>query len=184
MRDTDETKKDRTKDLHPSIKSMIENASATKRDKAGELGENFLSLYNSKTHGGLDIQLHQLFEDADMGDVGFAEGVSTNIRAGIFTRIQKSAPGPFSPFSFSEETTLSTNSKKDRSLLLKIYSLTKGGLIKSVDDVMLTLMGLIWRTQRMGLKGEHQVKLSRNSFWQVVKPQKFNFFFEKQYEPI
>ena len=28
------------------------------------------------------------------------------------------------------------------------------------DDVMLTLMGLIWRTQRMGLKGEHQVKLS------------------------
>jgi len=61
MRDTDETKKDRTKDLHPSIKSMIENASATKRDKAGEVGENFLSLYNSKTHGGLDIQLHQLF---------------------------------------------------------------------------------------------------------------------------
>ena len=28
------------------------------------------------------------------------------------------------------------------------------------NDVMLTLMGLIWRTQRMGLKGEHQVKLS------------------------
>jgi len=113
---------------------MIENASAIKCDKVGELGETF-SLYNSKIHGGLDIQLHQLFEDADMGDVGFAEGVSTNIRAGIFTRIQKSAPGPFSPFSFSKETMLSTNSKKDRSLLLKIYSLTKGGLIKSVDDV-------------------------------------------------
>ncbi len=28
------------------------------------------------------------------------------------------------------------------------------------DDVILTLMGLIWRTQRMGLKGEHQVKMS------------------------
>jgi len=132
---TAETKKDRTKDLHPSIKSMIENASATKRDKAGELGENFLSLYNSKTHGGLDIQLHQLFEDAGMGDIVFAEGVSTNMWAGIFTQIQKLAPGPFSPFSFSEETVLSTNSEKDRSLLLEIYSSTKGGLIKSIDDV-------------------------------------------------
>ncbi len=87
-RDADETKKDRTKDRHPSIKSMIENASAIERDKAGELGENFLSLYNSKTHDGLDIQLHQLFEDAGTGDVGFAEEVSTNIWAGIFTRIK------------------------------------------------------------------------------------------------
>jgi hypothetical protein len=35
-----------------------------------------LSLYNSKTHGGLDIQLHRLFdEDTGMGDVGFAKGV-------------------------------------------------------------------------------------------------------------
>ena len=34
-RDADETKKDRTKDLQPSIKLMIENASATERDKRG-----------------------------------------------------------------------------------------------------------------------------------------------------
>jgi hypothetical protein len=134
-RDADETKKDRTKDLHPSIKLMIKNASVTERDKAGELGENFLSLYNSKTHGGLEIQLHQLFEDAGMGDIGFAKGVSMNMWAGIFTQIQKLAQGPFSPFSFSKETALSTNSKKDRSLLLKIYSSTKGVLIKSIDDV-------------------------------------------------
>ena len=31
------------------------------------------------------------------------------------------------------------------------------------DDVMLTLMGLIWRTQKMGLKGEHQVKWSTST---------------------
>ena len=54
-KDVDEIKKDRTKDLHTSIKMMIKNASAIERDKAGELGENFLSLYNSKTHHGLDI---------------------------------------------------------------------------------------------------------------------------------
>jgi hypothetical protein len=55
--------------------------------------------------------------------------------AGIFTRTQKSTPGAFSPFSFSEQTVLSTKSDKDRSLLLEIYSSTKGGLIKSIDDV-------------------------------------------------
>jgi hypothetical protein len=71
------TKKDRTKDLHPSIKMMIENASAIKHNKVGELSKNFLSLYNSKRHGSLDNQLHQLFEDAGMGDIFFAKGVLT-----------------------------------------------------------------------------------------------------------
>jgi hypothetical protein len=47
-KDQDETKKDRTKDLHPSIMSMIKNASETKRDKAGELCKNFISLNNNK----------------------------------------------------------------------------------------------------------------------------------------
>jgi hypothetical protein len=73
------------------------------------LGENSLSLYNSKTHGGLDIQLPQLFKDAGMGDICFAKGVSMNMWAGIFTRIQKSAPGPFSP---------SLSAKRHRSLLI------------------------------------------------------------------
>jgi len=40
---------------YPSIKMMIKNVSTIKCNKAGELGENFLSLYNSKTHWGLDI---------------------------------------------------------------------------------------------------------------------------------
>jgi hypothetical protein len=61
-----------------------------------------------KTHGGLDIELHQLFEDKGMGGIGFAEGVATNIWAGIFMRTQKSTPGAFSPFSFSEQTALSS----------------------------------------------------------------------------
>jgi hypothetical protein len=66
-KDLGKIKRDRTKDLHPSIKMMIENASAIKHCEAGELSKNFLSLYNSKTHGSLDIQLPQLFEDVGMG---------------------------------------------------------------------------------------------------------------------
>ncbi len=50
-------KKDRTKDLPPTIKNMIENDSATERDKPGELCGKILSLDNSKMHGGLDIKL-------------------------------------------------------------------------------------------------------------------------------
>lgn len=50
-------------------------------------------------------------------------------------RVQKSAPGPFSPFSFDEATAISDSSENDRSLILEIYTLTKGGLIKSIDDV-------------------------------------------------
>ncbi len=134
-KDLDKIKKDRIKDLHPSIKMMIENASAIQCDKVRKLSQNSLSLCNSKTHSDLDIQLHQLFKDADMGDLIFAEGVSTNMLAGIFTRVQNLAPGPFFPFSFSKATAISSNSKKDRSLLLEIYSSTKGGLIKSIDDV-------------------------------------------------
>jgi hypothetical protein len=68
-KESNKVEKDRTKDLHPSIKNMIENASATKQDKLGELCKKVLSLYNSKTHGGLDIQLHQLFNDIRMGNV-------------------------------------------------------------------------------------------------------------------
>ncbi len=81
-KDLDKIKKDRMKDLYPSIKIVIKNASAIKRDKAGKLNQIFLSLYNSKTQGSLDIQLHQLFKDVGMGDINFAKGVSSNMQLG------------------------------------------------------------------------------------------------------
>jgi hypothetical protein len=114
---------------------MIKNASATKREKAGELCKNFVLHYNSKTHGGLDIQLHQLFDNVGMEDITFAEGVPTNIGAENLTRGHKSAPGPFSQFSFSEMKAISGKNDKDRSLLIEICSSTKGGLMKNVDKI-------------------------------------------------
>jgi hypothetical protein len=115
---------------------MIKNALATERDKLGELCEKILSLYNSKANGGLDIQLHQLFDNVRMGNVTFAEGISTNIWAGILTRIHKSAPGLFSSFFlFSEMKGIGGDNNNDRSLLIEIFSLAKGGLMKSMDKV-------------------------------------------------
>ena len=134
-KEADEVKKDRTKDLDPSVRQMIENASATEKDQAGELCQDFISLFNSKTHGGFDIKLHQLFENDGMREVVFAEGVATNLWAGLFKRTHKSAPGAFSPFSFSEMKPLSSNDSKDRSLLIDIFSGQKGGLMRNLDDV-------------------------------------------------
>jgi hypothetical protein len=74
-KDQDEGKKERTKDLHHLIKSMIKNASTAKRDKVGELCKDFLALYNSKINRGLDIKLCQLFKNDKMGEVIFSKGM-------------------------------------------------------------------------------------------------------------
>jgi hypothetical protein len=134
-KETDEVKKDRTKDLDPSVKQMIENASATEKDEAGELCKYFISLYNGKTHGGFDIKLHQLFKNDRMREVVFAKGVTTNLWAGIFKRSHKSVPGAFSPFSFSKMKPLSSSDSKDRLLLIDIFLRQKGGLMRNLDDV-------------------------------------------------
>ena len=114
---------------------MIENALATKKDEAGELCKDFISLYNSKNHGGFGIKLHQLFENDGMREVVFAKGVVTNLWAGIFKRSHKSVPGAFSPFSFSEMKPLSSSNSKDRLLLIDIFLGQKGGLMRNLDNV-------------------------------------------------
>jgi hypothetical protein len=61
--------------------------------------------------------------------------VFTNFWVRNFGRVHKSAPGAFSPFSFSKIQPLSTNKDKDRSLLLDIYSGQKGGLLRNLEDI-------------------------------------------------
>ena len=134
-KEMDEVKKDRTKDLDPSVRRMIENDSATEKDKSGDLCPDFIALFNSKTHGGFDIKLHQLFENDGMKEAVFPEGVTTNLWVGLFKRMHKSAPGAFSHFSFSKMKPLSSSNNKDRSLLIDIFSGQKGGLMRNLDDV-------------------------------------------------
>ena len=78
-KETKETKKDRTKEIHASILQMLTNASSTKSNPPGALFDDFILLYNSKTHGGHDIKLRQMFENNGLGEVVFPEGVSTNL---------------------------------------------------------------------------------------------------------
>ena len=78
-------KKDRVKDLHPSIKHMLKTALATKSDQIGDLCNAFKLFYNSKNYGAVDIQLHQLMEDKGFGDAVFGKGVSMTLWSGNFT---------------------------------------------------------------------------------------------------
>ena len=112
-KDLGEVKKDKMKDIHPSILQMIMNASSSENDRAGKLCKDFISLYNSKTHGGLDIKLRQLFENNGHAEVVFSKGVLPNIWAGILCRTHKAALGAFSLFLFSKMQPLSTNNEKD-----------------------------------------------------------------------
>jgi hypothetical protein len=89
----------------------------------------------AKHMGDLISNCTNFFDDVGMGDVTFPEGISTNIWAGFFTRIHKSAPGPFSPFLFSEMKAIGGDNNKDCSLLIKIFSSAERGLMKNMDKV-------------------------------------------------
>jgi hypothetical protein len=92
---------------------MLMNASSSKSKQVGYLCEDFILLYNSKTHRGLNIKLRKLFENNGHVEVVFSKGVLTNIWAGILCRIRKAAMGAFSPFSLSKMQLLSTREEKD-----------------------------------------------------------------------
>jgi hypothetical protein len=129
-----ENKKDRLKDLHPSIKHMLKMASATNSDHIGELWDACKSFYNSKNHGAADIQLHQLMEDKGFGDAVLGKAVSMTLWSGNFTRPNPSAPGVLSPFSFKEQEPLGS-SQRNRSLILSMIMNAKGDLSKSINYI-------------------------------------------------
>ena len=67
-------KKDRIKDMHPSILNMILMASSTDSEFIGEYTESFKLFFNSKTQGYANLKLHHQFEDPGIHNVGYAEG--------------------------------------------------------------------------------------------------------------
>jgi hypothetical protein len=86
-----ENKKNRIKDLHPSIMHILKMVSATDKDTIGELYDNFKLFFNSKNHDAADIQLHRLMEDKNLSDVMFSKGVA--MRSGQAT-LQGQTPWP------------------------------------------------------------------------------------------
>ncbi len=67
----EEKKKDRIKDMHPSISNMFWMASAMEPDHIGEFRDSFKSFYNSKNQGYTDLELHNQFDNKAFHNVGF-----------------------------------------------------------------------------------------------------------------
>ena len=61
--DKSKQKKDRIKDMHPSISNMILMASSVDSKFIGEYTESFKLFFNSKTQGNANLELHHQFED-------------------------------------------------------------------------------------------------------------------------
>ncbi len=95
-----EQKKDRIKDMHPSISNMILMASSVDSKSIGEHTESFKSFFNSKTHAYANLELHHLFEERGIHIVGFAEGTVLAFYSGHLRRSNLTAPSNCTPFAF------------------------------------------------------------------------------------
>jgi hypothetical protein len=128
-----EKKKDRIKDMHPSILNMIRMASAMKADHIGEFCNSFKSFYNSKNQGYADLELHNQFKDKALQNVGFAEGTVLPLWSGLRKQSNPTAPSNCSPLVFKELTPINMN-QKSRSLIITMIN-QKGGLSQRLDKI-------------------------------------------------
>jgi hypothetical protein len=129
----DDKKKDRIKDMHPSISDMILMVSAVKHDIQGDYVRSFKAFYNSKNHGYTDMELHHQFDAKGFHNVGFVEGTVLALWLGQIKRSNPTAPSNCTPFAFQEPQPANMN-KKSRSLICTMIN-QKGGLAQSAEEI-------------------------------------------------
>ncbi len=134
LKEIEVEKKDRIKDLHPTIIHMLKMASANDCDCSGEHGEGLKSFFNSISHGAADIHFHHLMDHKGFSDVFFSKGMTISLWSGHFTGANPSVPGAFSPFSFLEMNPLSNN-QCNQLLIFSLVLNSKGDLSKSLDKI-------------------------------------------------
>ncbi len=129
----DKKKKNRIKDMHPSISNMILMASAVEPDIQGKYADSFKAFYNSKNHGYADMELHHQFEVKGIHNVGFAEGKVLALWSGLLKRSNPMGPSNCTPFAFRELQPANMN-QKSRSLICIMIN-QKGGLAQSAEEI-------------------------------------------------
>ncbi len=131
--DKEDKKKDRIKDMHPSIPHMILMASAANHNIQGKYAESFKAFYNSKNHGYTDMELHHQFDAKGFYNVGFAEGTVPALWSGLLKRSNPTAPSKCNPFAFGELQPANMN-QKSRSLICTMIN-QKGGLAQRAEVI-------------------------------------------------
>jgi hypothetical protein len=131
--DESEQKKDRIKDMHPSILNMILMASSVDSKFIGEYTESFKLFFNSKTQGYADLELHHQFEDGGIHNVGFAEGTVLVLYSGHLKRSNPTTPSNCTPFAFRELQAAQLH-QKSRLLVCTMIN-HKGGSTQSAKEL-------------------------------------------------
>jgi hypothetical protein len=131
--DKDDKKKDRIKDMHPSIFNMILMASAVNHNIQGEYAEFFKAFYNSKNHRCTDMELNHQFDTKGFHNMGFAEGTVLALWSGLLKRLNPTAPSNCNHFAFQELQPAIMN-QKSRSLICTMIN-QKGGLAQSAEEI-------------------------------------------------
>jgi hypothetical protein len=100
--DESKQKKDRIKDMHPSILNMILMASSVESKFIGEYTESFKLFFNCKTQGYANLELHHQFENQGIHNVGFAEETVLVLYSGHLKRSNPTTPSNCNPFAFRQ----------------------------------------------------------------------------------
>ena len=132
-KDESEEKKDRIKDMHPTISNMILMASSADSQFPGEHPDSFKSFFNSKTQAYADLELNNLFEERDIYNVGFAEGTVLALYTGHLRRSNPTAPSNCTPFAF-RELQAAQMTQKSRSIICTMIT-HKGNATHSADEL-------------------------------------------------
>ena len=128
------SKKNRTKDFHPSFINMMLNASSENWEVAAESLTDFaLSFFNSKTAGLADQTLLRLFQVNNMEDAGFAEGLTRSLYEADWLWPNNTNPKNASFFSFYSNLPESSE-QTGRFLVMHLQDSNK--VFKSSEDVL------------------------------------------------
>ncbi len=129
----DKSKKDQTKNIHPSILKMIAlAAAATLNDKNKDLPATFTHFVNCDNVGMAQYNLVHQFKEQGYPDVAFALGTTQALFIGEFLYSKWSTPSNFTIFSFPKQEPNSNNSQQD---YLICHLLQIKGQKKSLQEI-------------------------------------------------
>lgn len=133
----EDQKKDRTKKLHSSIKTMLQRAAATDpHDEDSEIAPSCLRFLNSENTGMAQFELSHQFSALKIDDVGFAAGTVQALYVGEFRYADSSTPSNFSVFAFYEQAPNAVTQKMD---YLVCHLIQEQGQKKSLDEIKASL---------------------------------------------
>ena len=137
-KDKEDTKKDRLKKLHHSVKNMLMNASAHFSPEEEEfvtipnLPDSCIVFFNSENVGTADQELSEQFRELGALEANYSLGTCQSLLAGQFIYNSAIEPSNFTAFGFSEKLPVTSN-KPNRSLLLYLSSTQgRGKTIKEI----------------------------------------------------